>query len=66
MSPCVADPHLDTKIGGAQMCDNFTACATDKLTYVEGIYTTQGLTDLNPIGIAKDGYIIYGPYNAAG
>ena len=48
------------------MCDNFTACATDKLTYVEGIYTTQGLTDLNPIGIAKDGYIIYGPYNAAG
>ncbi len=65
MSPCVADKALDTTTG-ISMCEKITACNADKLTYFENVFTTKGLNSLNPVGIAKDGFIIYGPYNAAG
>ncbi len=48
------------------MCENITACTADKRTYAEDIFTAQGMNNLNPIAIGKDGFILYGPYDGNG
>ena len=47
------------------MCDDVHACANDILTYMEsGI--PQNMKRMLPIGIAKDGHRIFGPYKNDG
>jgi hypothetical protein len=65
MPPCVANTNLWKTVGNVG-CNSITACAKDLRTYSEGVYTTAGLTSLSPIGISKDGYIVYGPYDSNG
>ena len=47
------------------MCEDVEECDKDPLTYMtKGIPTM--LKDLMPIGLAKDGHMIMGPYRADG
>lgn len=65
MPPCIANPNLNLSTG-IVACSNNTACKADVRTYSESAYTSAGKNTLQPIGIAKDGFIIYGPYDANG
>jgi len=64
MPPCVANSTLYK--AGNTICTNITACASDPRTYSENIFTAAGKNNLQPIGIGKDGFIIYGPYDSNG
>ncbi len=60
-SPCAVDASYATT---PQSCDDITACTDDVLSYGEDAYAS--LKTLTPIGLAKDGHIIYGIYKADG
>eukprot|EP00347_Sterkiella_histriomuscorum_P013676 403363796 len=47
----------------AQQCNGKTKCNEDKLQWALD-NTPKILRDITPIGIAKDGHVIYGPYNS--
>jgi hypothetical protein len=60
-APCVLDSSYSTTPTG---CNAITECADDVLTYGEDAYASYKTT--TPIGISKDGHIIYGPYKSDG
>lgn len=63
-SPCIFDSTAKI-LSTAKSCDDVTTCTSNKLTYSSSYLTTKN-KGLTPVGIAKDGHVIYGPYNALG
>lgn len=60
-APCVGDSsYADT----ASSCASISECANRPLIYGENAYSDH--QSAYPIGIIKDGHIIYGPYTDAG
>ncbi len=61
-APCVvsADTYAATPLACAESAD----CTDDVLAYGEDAYANY--QSITPIGVAKDGRIIYGPYNDDG
>lgn len=62
MSPCILAP--DTYGRNVSPCTDSTTCGTDKVGWALGGYANY--TSLTPIGIAKDGHVIWGPYKDDG
>jgi hypothetical protein len=60
MSPCIGSSTLSNF---PKTCDDVSACKKDHLTYALGKFSN---TENKPIGIAKDGAIIWGPYDSNG
>lgn len=63
MSPCILDGTIKALAIG-KSCDGDSSCKNKKSTHmttVKSAYKT-----LTPIGIARDGHKIYGPYDASG
>ena len=58
--PCA----LNKSVAAAEACLNNAICDADPILYGEEAYTSY--KSLNPIGIAKDGHIIWGMYNSNG
>lgn len=44
------------------MCSANTDCAADKETYIFNAFKDNGFNSKQPIGMAKDGHVIYGPF----
>ena len=63
-SPCLLPSTAKSSLTG-EICDNVPACKSDPKTYSVGSIT-NGNKKLIPVGIAKDGHMIYGPYNENG
>jgi len=63
MPTCLASSKLGKS---PEECSEDSACNSDPVTFAENIYDTNGWSSLNPIGIAKDGHIIWGPFDADG
>lgn len=63
-SPCIYPSVAKTY---AAPCDNikYPLCGTDPKAHAI-YYVPTTLKNVNPIGIAKDGRLIYGPYNYYG
>ena len=61
-SPCV---FPITTRESAGLCSSSIACKADILTYAQKLTGTT-LKTLKPLGIAKDGRVIYGPYTKDG
>lgn len=61
MPVCLVD---SAKASVAGLCRNDATCKADIKTY--GINAFSAHKTLYPVGLAKDGHVIYGPYNAAG
>lgn len=59
MPPCIFNAALDDTAGPC-----LTGCSNNLINYGLSGYTTK--KTLTPIGIAKDGHIIYGPYDSTG
>jgi hypothetical protein len=60
MPPCKFTPSL----AAANACSNVKSCSDGILAYALNGYSTK--KTITPIGIAKDGRIIYGPYDETG
>lgn len=65
MPPCAIEPSL-FKYEGTTLCSNIAQCLANPLNYSENIFVAKQMNTLIPIGIAKDGFIIYGPYDSFG
>lgn len=67
MSPCQADNTLRTATAGAS-CDSDVSCAGHIKDFGLAAYTNNAswVNSLRVAGIAKDGRIIYGPYQSSG
>lgn len=66
MSPCVPDSSVADNVGA---CATDDTCSADALAYAVDYFTDIDGDDwstLHPFGIAKDGHIIWGPYNEDG
>jgi hypothetical protein len=63
MSPCIFDGSLKS-LPGAYACSADATCKSDKKTYILKAKTSQ--KTLLPVGIARDGHKIYGPYDSTG
>lgn len=64
MSPCIASSTAGSSV---EACQQVNDCYSDPLTYaVEYFTSSNGYNTLKPIGIAKDGHILWGPYNEDG
>jgi hypothetical protein len=63
MSPCIFDGSLKS-LPNAYACSDDSTCKKDKLNYILKARTSQ--KTLLPVGIARDGHKIYGPYDANG
>ena len=63
-SPCIYNTVAKTY---AAPCDNpkYPLCGQDKAAHAL-LYVPAVMKNINPIGIARDGHIIYGPYNSKG
>jgi len=61
MAPCNVD---DTYGSPPKSCSSSASCSANALTYGESAYDEKD--GLNPIGIAKDGHIIWGVYDSNG
>ena len=62
LSPCILDNTL-SQDNYLTLCDSNVDCADDKFEYALQYYSGQ---NQKVIGVAKDGRLIYGPYNAQG
>eukprot|EP00347_Sterkiella_histriomuscorum_P014134 403362035 len=62
-SPCILDQKL--KNVEPQFCSANARCSIDKQAYTLKLMSSDSKT-IVPIGLAKDGKIIYGPYNQFG
>lgn len=58
MAPC----SYNTYYGSTGSCSTNTSCNGKELTYGYGAYPKS----LTPVGLSKDGHIIWGPYKADG
>lgn len=63
MSPCILSGALKSS-PTAKTCASDTTCKSDKSTYILKAKSSQ--KTLTPIGIARDGHKIYGPYDEDG
>lgn len=63
MSPCILTGSLKSLPSG-KACTDDSTCKSDKETYILKARSTQKV--LTPIGIARDGHKIFGPYDADG
>jgi len=61
MAPCAIDTSFGTP---PSSCASKSTCSSKELTYGESAYVNN--KKLTPIGIAKDGHIIWGPYTSTG
>lgn len=62
-SPCILDGAWKENPEGST-CKSDSSCSSDMLTYMLNVRRSQ--KTLMPVGIAKDGHKIYGPYDANG
>jgi len=63
-SPCITETAMKYNLAVKECSDN-SACDLNPLSYASAMVSSTNRT-LQKIGIAKDGYIIYGPYKADG
>ena len=63
-SPCIFTSTVKSVTSGST-CASDTTCSSDPMTYALN-YVTTSYKKLTPIGIAKDGHWIYGPYKDDG
>lgn len=63
-SPCILT-STPKSASIASQCSDSTSCENDKLSYARQYIGTAN-QDLTPIGLARDGHKIYGPYNTDG
>lgn len=63
MSPCILSGALKSS-PTAKSCNSDTTCKSDKETYLLKAKSSQ--KTLTPIGIARDGHKIYGPFDDNG
>lgn len=61
MPPCIGEPSLADTMS---MCTSGDTCYDDVKDYALDAYSSW--KSLNPIGIARDGHIIWGPYDDNG
>jgi len=62
LSPCIGTPSMGDTL---TLCDANAACKKDMVSYV--LTGFDSATDRNKVlGIARDGHIIYGPYDSNG
>ena len=61
-SPCIYDISLGAK---SAPCSDSESCKSDVRTHATSHTPAQART-LTPIGLAKDGRVIYGPFTASG
>ena len=61
-SPCLFDEDLAST---AKLCRDDAVCSTDVRVHAAS-HVPENLKTMTPIGIAKDGRVIYGPYNSLG
>jgi hypothetical protein len=61
-SPCILDQKIKHV---AAPCSSNSKCSEDQVTYYLRLMSAE-LKQLVPVGIAKDGRIIYGPFNDKG
>lgn len=63
-SPCIFTNQIQTQSG---VCKNLTSCKKDPVQYaINGAYPSNNQRKLAPIGLARDGRVIYGPYKNDG
>jgi hypothetical protein len=60
-APCIGDSTIAET---PEPCASIDSCTNTPITYGEDAYSDE--EDLFPIGIMKDGHILYGPYTSAG
>jgi hypothetical protein len=58
LPPCFVDSSFGST---PKSCNSISTCSSNAVTYAQGAYSQ--LKSLTPIGLAKDGHIIWGPYN---
>lgn len=65
---CTANLDVITSSGvdGVPACSANTECSTDKELYLYDAFKDNSYDERTPIGVAKDGHVIYGPFNDAG
>jgi len=63
LSPCMVDFTVGDS---SEPCEMITTCNDNPFNYAMGSFADDTHDELFPVGIAKDGYIIWGPYNNQG
>lgn len=61
-SPCIHNEDIGKT---AKLCRDDSSCSKDIAKYAAS-NVPQTMRMVTPIGIAKDGRVIYGPYNSLG
>jgi hypothetical protein len=65
VSPCIKGNKAITAIKKSTTCTSVELCNSDLISYALSGFTGAN-KKLIPIGLAKDGHIIYGPYKNDG
>jgi len=63
MPPCVAN---STYAAAPIACEDDTACNANALSFSATAYLDAGWNSQKPIGLIKDGHILWGPYDSTG
>ena len=64
LSPCINATFGSVDSAGLHECDETPACTADKTGYALSGYAS--MTTRAIVGLAKDGHVMYGPYNDTG